>query len=505
MPSHAGSVPDAPVAHGVNSSTNWTFLVVGAFLCALAGTAIGWYLRPDATGMVGGFCFVLTMFAGVVASPVTTLSIFNIGWAASIFLLKEAELVTVGGTKLTLSRALGGVLLASIAGRLFWRVLVRRDTSLPPKSLRFYGLFLVYVAVGALRSPDKALAVADLLRITAGSMALYCLWLELDEPAKVARFHRFTIIGTAIAAFMTIALWLGGIGANYTAEGVIRVEGSFGGANETGGLAVLGAALVLPLLARWRAAGAMTLWLPAMGLFAGAAVLSLSRTAIIGLVLLFGVWMMFDVERAIRRRTKIALALLGLTVLVGALYVRGFDDLLRRMADVPGVGSASISQDQAGSGRVGLWKFHWQVIRGGSPFEILFGHGLGSSMVSSRIMFAGKARQEEVLGVHNSYLWMLEETGVVGTAIYACFVIALFLEFRRLARDGLTEPGNVSMGVAFIAYLVSFQLSMELFGWNITRLGIRWYFLSFVAIFLASGRVPFAHLRRRGLGAPGSR
>ncbi len=202
------------------------------------------------------------------------------------------------------------------------------------------------------------------------------------------------------------------------------------------------------------------------------------------LAIFLGVWALFDRQRLVSTRTKIGVFLLTSVATLFALSFSGQETISKRLYDVPGLGAVSMTDYEAGSGRLGLWRHHWRAFTGGTPVEILLGQGLGSSMVVSQALYSAMGLPGEVQGPHNEYLWLLVETGIAGFALYFGFLLSLVAYCLRVVRAPAGEYSAevTAFVVVFFAYFVSYQLAKEFFGWGITEMGVRWYFLLFLGL-----------------------
>jgi hypothetical protein len=194
-------------------------------------------------------------------------------------------------------------------------------------------------------------------------------------------------------------------------------------ANELGRVFVIAYAL---LLFSWAAAGQAGWRLAlfaSMGLVIAALVLTFSRGAFAGFILvnlLFLVW----------HRSARTLVLFGLAVLImlfalpAALYERALTGA--------GEGLNAIS-----SGRIeGLWlPLLPEVMR--SP---IYGSGLGSIMWSEPMREGGGANVLQVTHPHNAYLEALLDMGALGFALVCAYFVHVWRGFRTLRLDGDLSP-----------------------------------------------------------------
>lgn len=194
-------------------------------------------------------------------------------------------------------------------------------------------------------------------------------------------------------------------------------------ANELGRVFVIAYALLLFSWAAARQAGWRLALLASMGLVIAALVLTFSRGAFAGFILvnlLFLVW----------HRSARTLVLFGLAVLIvlfalpAALYERALTGV--------GEGLNAIS-----AGRLdGLWlPLLPEVMR--SP---IYGSGLGSIMWSEPMREGGGANVLQVTHPHNAYLQALLDMGALGFALVCAYFVHVWRGFRTLRLDGDLSP-----------------------------------------------------------------
>jgi O-antigen ligase len=152
-------------------------------------------------------------------------------------------------------------------------------------------------------------------------------------------------------------------------------------------------------------------------------VLTQSRGAFIGLLAMIIAGLVF----ARRWRLQIALATLGVIVVAAAAFA-AYPGALARLTDSEASGS---------SGRADLWTVAWRV----SEDHPVVGVGLANYPVVAAdyvrrpgTLTSVKLIADEPHVVHNTYLSMLAESGVVGAAIFLGIVLAALDALRRAAR-----------------------------------------------------------------------
>lgn len=194
-------------------------------------------------------------------------------------------------------------------------------------------------------------------------------------------------------------------------------------ANDQGRLYAIAYALLLFTWAESKETGTRLALLASMGLVVTALVLTFSRGAFVGFILvnvLFLLW----------RRSVTALVFFGLVVSIAlfALPTAVYD----RVSTGEGEGLNVIS-----AGRVdGLWiPLLPEVVR--SP---IYGSGLGSIMWSQPMRVGGGGNVLIATHPHNAYLQALLDMGAVGLILLCAYFVHVWRGFRALSRDPRLSP-----------------------------------------------------------------
>jgi len=101
---------------------------------------------------------------------------------------------------------------------------------------------------------------------------------------------------------------------------------------------------------------------------------------------------------------------------------------------------------EAGSGRLVAWQFAWQSIQD----NFLFGRGFSYDLKLMRDNFDWLSRAGHEGGVHNSYLILWLNTGLIGVIFYFRALLLIFL--RSAKHSALAVPAMVA-----ILFSVSFE------------------------------------------------
>jgi O-antigen ligase len=205
----------------------------------------------------------------------------------------------------------------------------------------------------------------------------------------------------------------------------------------------------------------------------GAGVLAtLTRAGVAAFVLLLVIWTLQRQMRAVSAtslRAKLALVT-GLSVLLAFPFV-GASTLYARSSDVnPFATRADFAQ-----GRGEIWAKELDVIEGSNALTLLIGHGAHSSYVS-----VGPPGIAPPLSPHNLVLWLLVETGIIGTLVYVGFLALLFTAFFRAAQGSRYEMAG-KVGAVMVATLLAYAV-LDMFILTVTAPAHRWYFMLLVGV-----------------------
>ena len=147
-----------------------------------------------------------------------------------------------------------------------------------------------------------------------------------------------------------------------------------------------------------------------------------------------------------RQRARVALGLLLVTA-VGALYLAGSPDASSRITALNG----------GGSGRSDLWRVAWRI----GETEPIHGVGLNNFLTRSQdyVREPGALREvhvivEQPVLVHNTYLQVWAETGLVGLSLFGVVIGGLLVIPLRAARrfHARGDPAMATLaGAVFVA------------------------------------------------------
>jgi O-antigen ligase len=428
---------------------------------------------PFNAALLGG-CLLLGLLAGVnpllaiaaaIAAAFATLVIADLTAGLCVFIVAAfAERVpAVGGSDLTLVKALGGLLavswLATVATR---RAGDRQLFTAHPAMTVMGALLLAWMVLSVGWAEDPGVARSDVLRY-----ALNLSLLPIVYSAVQRRQHVAAVLGVYVSGAVASALYA--IATRDPADQG-RISGVVGTANELASVLVTALLLAGGLALALRGAPLLrALCVAAVGICLVGLFLTLSRAGLVAL----GAALVAAVLLAGRRR-------LGVAVLVTAvgLSVLGYFSLAaseQARERVTTIGS--------GTGRTDIWTVAWRMV----DEDPVRGVGVGNFQTVSvhYLLRPGAIQRDEFIVdrpqvAHNAYLHVLAELGVVGLVLFLGLLIAGAAAAWRAAQlfaargDPFLETCSRALVLALIALLVadvfaSDQLNKEL--WLLLGLG----------------------------------
>jgi len=415
--------------------------------------------------------------------PKPVLVTFLVVWAPSLFILKDQELVTIGRQQLNLSRLLGGLLLIGLLLRVAYLFLVRRTkvqvgyASLP---LVVFGLYLILCFSWSV-NPETA--GAELLRYWTGLLFFLVLRTEIQRHDDIEVYAHAFLAGITLAAALTLITWrlpesLGPSLVEIT-EGVVRASGTAGAAGATGALLFCGLPIFMSPPMKDSSRTRITLRLCALGIVCAALTATLTRAVLLSIPPFLFLWSRWVHPEKMSRKTTRVLFLFGVLVPTSLALLLQNDALIVRVADIPFVGT-TLSDLTAGTGRLAVWQANLEAWRAADLSSKCFGLGLHSSSLLT--IFA--AGQDIEVGPHNTYLWLLVDTGLVGLGIYLAFVVIMttFLLGRvRVLRTSREHERHYEFVAAFASFFVIYNLCEEMFMSQVVSFGGHAYFLAMLA------------------------
>src|SRR3954447_6666923 len=353
---------------------------------------------------------------------------------------------------LNLGGKAGGLVIAAAwvgaarQGRLDVTALVKRHR----RMLEGLALLLLWLTLSAAWADSASAVGADLWRWYAVAL----LFIVVATTLITGRSIRFGVGAFVVGAMLSVIVGYAtgevNTGSTFASAGQPeRLAGAVGDPNFLAAGAVAGIVLAIGLMLVWR--GVILRWalVVACGVLGFGVAASESRTGIVAaLAALIAALVFFK-----GRRIYVAAASL---VLVGMLaaFLWTTPDAVQRITTL----------DNGGSGRADLWTVAWRITEdhpvvgaGLNNYETIAGNYTRRPGVLTSV----RNIAEDPHVVHNTYLQMLAETGVVGLALFVLFAIAClraaWLAARRFASIGDRDMEMLSLTVliATIAMLVA--------------------------------------------------
>ncbi|WP_139342432.1 MULTISPECIES: O-antigen ligase [Protofrankia] len=326
------------------------------------------------------------------------------------------------------------------------------------------------VDLSALRQRPGLVTVGMLLLT---SLSLSLLWAVDIGAAATDLWHWwalvmiFVVVGTAMAdmravrlaagaflagAVLSVAVGLAGAGpwpSNPAGlAGAPRLQGGAGDPNFLASWLVAGLILAVGLIAASENRALRRLLLAASGLAAVGLAATLSRGAFVAA----GASALAALVLLRRHRRRVA----GLILLVTAAATAW-------LATSPAAWERITTNDR-GDGRVDLWKVAWSVVRD----HPVLGVGLNNytAVESDYVRRVGPVPWLDIIisrahEVHNAYLQLLAENGIVGVALFLAFLVlclrSMFLAARRF--EALGDRRNAAVASAVL--LATFSMAVS--------------------------------------------
>jgi hypothetical protein len=470
-------------------------------VAAIAGAEL--LLAAALTSHVDAALVVVMAVAGIavaacVLAPWPALLALAAVWAPAHAILADYRLAEVQYLELTLSRLLGVFILLGFGCLLVVNAGARAEPSRLPYPLRaLCGFLILFALATAISSSTDGLV--DLVRVASGVVIALVAYRTVDSLERLSRLSAVVVYGGLLVAAVTIVQFTlvrvqpglahALFGESFYARSydvadpglsAVRVFGPLGGAGETAGALLV--AFVFGLL-RYslgrdgRPKVTDVVWLVVIG---AGILATLTRAAAVALLVLLLAWSLqrqLGSISAVALRTRLALLVAGLAVLT--LPLLGARDIQTRFSDV----NPTASGQAFAQGRGEIWSKELALIRSADPLQLALGRGAHASYVA----VPQPGDPTAVQSPHNLFLWLVIETGLVGTITYLAFVLgaaALFLAAGRVSR--FTPRGQIaSVGLAALAaYSV-----LDLFLLTVPSPGHRWYFMLFLgaALRLSAG------------------
>jgi hypothetical protein len=446
--------------------TGQLVLILGAFIVAdLMASLLITHEQGQTVRVLGVAAGIAVVFWFAMGTR-SALVAFAASWGLlHDFLFSTSLGGSAGGQSVNLSRALGGAIVLGVGLGL---IRLRRSAPLPAPLVAVSLFFVLYVC-DAFISPLRSLGAGDAGRVASGVFvgiaAFYCF----DTRDRLLQLTRAAFLGGVAVAGLTVVQFavtkvspgaahaiFGARAFVYSADQsgsnhVARVSGALGGPGETSGFLLVTASFGLLRYALLRDTARTRGIAAGVALMGVAIVSSLTRASTVAFLLLILIWM---VQRQLRfvsvagLRMKILVVLLVSAVL--AVPVLGSKTLHTRLWDInPASSGTGFAQ-----GRGAIWKTDIKRMGGSSVPQLLLGHGAHTSEVPGAPYINGAPT---LTSPQNLLVWLIFETGFIGTALYLVFLIGAGLRYRAAARWRRFEDAG-QVGAVALAVLIAYQV-----------------------------------------------
>ena len=326
-----------------------------------------------------------------------------------------------------------------------------------------------WTIASALWAAEPGTAIASAQRWALNLLLFPIVFAAIRRPRDVEWVLAVFVLGGLLSALIG---WLDLFGAAGGDELESRLSGAGVNPNQLGGLLVCGTVFAGALGAsRERPVPVRALWLGAALASGAALALTLSRGAILGMLVAFLAAPIFAGPR--RRLPAIALSLMAAATIA-----------LSIVALVPATAVERLtSSDGTGSGRTDIWRVAWRMVED----KPVVGVGAGNfEKVSIRyVVQPGVIQRDEYVVdrpkvAHNVYLQVLAELGTIGLVLFLAVIGMALLAVLRAARvyaaAGLRTGEVVARAllVALVGFLAAEFFSSQLYSkqlWLLLALG----------------------------------
>jgi O-antigen ligase len=370
-------------------------------------------------GVVVGAASVLTptfALAAVLGAVFIALAVFDLAAGVTAFLLLTffEQLPGIPASQLSAIKAAGFVLvllwLARTIAEHEWVPLVSRAHPVIAFAL---AAFVVVAFMSIVWASDPGVARSDALRLAQGPLLLLVVFSSIRTPQHLRWIIFVYVVGAAATAAVGI------VKTPADAKDVGRLSGGIQDPNELAAallpaipMALFGLAVVKKGLARWGLVAGFVL--PCVALF-----MTGSRGGLIGL----GVMFVSGLALSGPLRQQVAVGVMLVTGVALAYYTLfAPPQVLWRVTNFTA---------QGGSGREDLWSIALAMFRnhpvlgvGAGNFQVL---EPSYAAISSVNLTEVKSVVDIARWVHNTYLHILVEFGIVGLACFAVVVVGSFV------------------------------------------------------------------------------
>ena len=382
--------------------------------------------------------------AGAAASAFIVVAFLSLTAGLALFVVLTFFELAIGGANITAVKLVGAVLAAS------WLVRVVRERRTTPLLLTSHPfiafaalLFVALAAASMLWAVDIDAARASALSLAQGVLLLFIAFSTIRDERD------FRLI---LWAFVGGALVTAGLGVLEPSGRVVhgdveRLSGGVGDPNELAAILVPALAFAASSLAAVRGAASRLLLLVAVVASTAALFLTHSRGGLVGLATAFVATVLL--AGRLRRRALASMAIIAAFAVSYYIFIAP-PQALERVTDL---------RSDRGSGRQDLWPVAVDAFRD----HPIVGVGIGNFRTVKQTYAAkttgiqtGPQTFDTETVVHNTYLDLLAEVGIVGFAAFAAVVVgAVAIAIRAIRALGRTSArGTEALARGFLVGLI---------------------------------------------------
>lgn len=366
--------------------------------------------------------------------------------------------------------AFSGVSFPKIVGLLLllsWlgTVVVRRrgtaHAPLPPALLAAMLLLPAWAAISALWALDTPGVIDASQRWALNLTLIPITYAAIRRTAHLEWLFMVFVLGVILSAVLGMLGVFGGGGGSDLGDPVTRLGGAGINANELGGLLVCATAFAAALaLSRRRSPAGRAIWLALSVLCAVGLASTLSRGAIVGMVVAF---LCAPLVAGRGRRLPAALMSLLLAAAIALAVV----------ALLPATAAQRLTaSDLTGTGRTDIWRVGWRMVEDRPVLGV--GAGNFDDTTVRYLVQPGAIQRDEFIidtpkVAHNIYLHVLAELGAIGFVLFLAIVAACLgsalAAAGRFRQDGELD-GEVlarALSIALIGLLAADFFSSQLY------------------------------------------
>ncbi len=386
--------------------------------------ASAWGLRPEvlaqtlALAFVGGVCAFAFLWRGmnpvqglIGAAALLALVLATLNPRFSIGLLALSFFIGQGETPVTIVQAVG--VLALSTGLVV--ALARRETVSLGNLAPFFAVWTLWLGCSYFYAPD-AIAVTHVIRRFVTNVVIYVLLIHYFGQWRTARRLLFVVYAAVLINAVVAAIQ----GVQSAGSPIFRARGTSLDPNYLGTLCVVGVGI--SVIEAWNQPRPLTraLWTGGGVLSLVGMILTASRTASVA-ILVLGVFLF-----ALFPKRRLSLVVTAL--LLAALFPLAPESYRGRVEDLTGeiVRSIPMAEKRDLSVRgylmeagLRIWRDHPLIGTGAGSFrKYLLSVGYNPGLEWS-----------EGFVVHNAYVGILAESGVIGLLIYGALLLAVCANF----------------------------------------------------------------------------